>query len=96
MTRGTRSRACAAVTLSGVITDGDFKRILVRNPEPWALTAGDVMGRSPATIGADELVAAAVRRMEEHQPGPITALIVVDEARKPLGILHLHDCLRAG
>jgi arabinose-5-phosphate isomerase len=83
-------------TLAGVITDGDFKRILVRNPEPWALTAGDVMGRSPATIEPDALVAAAVRAMEEHQPGPITALIVVDDGHRPLGVLHLHDCLRAG
>jgi len=41
-------------------------------------------------------VAAAVRAMEEHQPGPITALVVVDADRRPLGVLHLHDCLRAG
>ena len=42
------------------------------------------------------LVAAAVRAMEERAAGPITALVVVDDARQPVGVLHLHDCLRAG
>jgi arabinose-5-phosphate isomerase len=82
--------------LAGVVTDGDFKRILVQHADPWHLNASDVMTPSPATTGADALVAAAVRAMEDHQPGPITALVVVDAARRPLGVLHLHDCLRAG
>ena len=82
--------------LAGVITDGDFKRILVKHADPWHLKAGDVMTRSPTTIGSDTLVAAAVRAMEEHAPGPITALVVVDGDRRPIGVLHLHDCLRAG
>jgi len=37
-----------------------------------------------------------VRMMEERAAGPITALVVVDERGRPLGVLHLHDCLRAG
>ena len=82
--------------LAGVITDGDFKRILVKNADPWHLTAADVMTRSPTAVPADALVAAAVRIMEEHAPGPITALVVVDGAWRPIGVLHLHDCLRAG
>ncbi len=82
--------------LAGVVTDGDFKRILLRHADPWGLAAADVMGRSPSTIGPDALVATAVRLMEERAAGPITALVVVDEARTPVGILHLHDCLRAG
>jgi arabinose-5-phosphate isomerase len=82
--------------LSGVITDGDFKRILLQHPDPWDLVAADVMGRAPSTIGADALVATAVRTMEERAAGPITALVVIDEARQPIGILHLHDCLRGG
>jgi arabinose-5-phosphate isomerase len=82
--------------LAGVITDGDFKRILLKHPEPWALTAQEVMAREPSTIGRDALVAAAVRQMEERPAGPITALIVVDGDRQPIGVLHLHDCLRAG
>jgi arabinose-5-phosphate isomerase len=54
------------------------------------------MTNTPATIAPDALVAAAVRAMEERASGPVTALIVTDEASKPLGVLHLHDCLRAG
>ncbi len=82
--------------LAGVVTDGDFKRILMKHADPWSLTAADVMGRSPSTIAPDALVAAAVRMMEERPGGPITALVVVDGDRRPLGVLHLHDCLRAG
>ncbi len=81
--------------LTGVITDGDFKRILMKHPDPWRLTAADVMSRTPTTIDAEALVASAVRRMEERDDGPITALVVVDEGREPVGVLHLHDCLRA-
>jgi arabinose-5-phosphate isomerase len=80
--------------LAGVISDGDFKRILVRHPDPWDLTAADVMNRAPSVIAPDALVAAAVRMMEEREGGPITALVVVDAGGHPVGILHLHDCLR--
>jgi arabinose-5-phosphate isomerase len=83
-------------TLAGVVSDGDFKRILLRNADPWGLAAADVMSRTPSTIGPEELVATAVRVMEDRPQGPITALVVVDERRAPLGVLHLHDCLRAG
>lgn len=82
--------------LAGVVSDGDFKRILTRNPEPWGLTAAEVMTREPLTIAPDALVAAAVRAMEERPAGPVTALVVVDGERRPAGVLHLHDCLRAG
>ncbi len=81
--------------LCGVLTDGDFKRILMRHPEPWGLTVGEVMSRAPRTIEADALVAAAVRRMEENPGGAITALVITDAERRPVGVLHLHDCLRA-
>jgi arabinose-5-phosphate isomerase len=82
--------------LVGVITDGDFKRILVKHADPWSLTAADVMGRSPSTIAPEALVASAVRMMEERPAGPITALVVIDDDRRPVGVLHLHDCLRGG
>ena len=86
----------ASQALAGVISDGDFKRILVRHADPWGLKAHDVMTGSPTTITDDVLVAAAVRLMEERPQGPITALVVVDRAGRPIGVLHLHDCLRAG
>ena len=82
--------------LVGVVSDGDFKRILLKQAEPWQLTAGDVMSRTPTTVAPDTLVASAVRIMEDRPQGPITALIVVDEREQALGVLQLHDCLRAG
>jgi arabinose-5-phosphate isomerase len=82
--------------LAGVVSDGDFKRILLKQDEPWQLTAGEVMSRTPTTVAPDTLVASAVRIMEDRPQGPITAVVVVDEQGKPLGVLHLHDCLRAG
>ena len=85
----------AAGRLTGVVTDGDFKRILMRHPDPWSLTAADVMSRDPATIDPDALVAAAVRAMEERPQGAITALVVVGDGRHPVGVIHLHDCLRS-
>ena len=46
-------------------------------------------------LSSDALVASAVRTMEERPEGPITALVVVGDDREPLGVLHLHDCLRS-
>jgi arabinose-5-phosphate isomerase len=88
----------AAGRLSGVLTDGDLKRILLaRGTEDFFTTPVEaVMNRAPRTIEGDALVAAAVRRMEENEPGPITALLVVDAEGRPAGVLHLHDCLRLG
>ena len=82
--------------LAGVISDGDFKRILVKHENPWGLKAAEVMTTMPSLIGEDALVATAVRAMEERPGGPITALVVVDAGRRPIGVLHLHDCLRSG
>lgn len=82
-------------TLAGVVTDGDFKRLLLKHDDPWKLTAHDIMGSEPSTIAPEALVATAVRAMEERPAGPITALIVTDNARHPIAVLHLHDCLRS-
>ena len=86
--------------LSGVITDGDLKRILLTHADPgediWSLAAHEIMNRSPRAAAPELRVAQAVREMEENPGGAITALVIVDGARRPLGVLHLHDCLRAG
>jgi arabinose-5-phosphate isomerase len=77
--------------LVGVVTDGDLRRhmdgLLNR-------TAGEVMTASPKTIGPDILAEAAVAQMS----GKVTCLFVVDPAgsRHVSGVLHIHDCLRAG
>lgn len=87
--------------LSGVITDGDLKRIVLAC-EPgaeqavWRLTAAEVMTVGPRSCTPDTSVARAVREMEEKPGGAITALVVTDADGIPQGVLHLHDCLRAG
>ncbi|MDG1129583.1 MAG: KpsF/GutQ family sugar-phosphate isomerase [Paracoccaceae bacterium] len=78
--------------LTGIITDGDLRRHM---DGLLSLTAGDVMTRSPRTIGPDALAEAAVGVMNERK---ITCLFVVDPAQpgKAIGLLHIHDCLRVG
>ena len=76
--------------LQGVITDGDLRRHM--SPGLLDLTAAEVMTRSPRTIGADALASEAVGVMNSNT---ITNLFVVEDGR-PVGILHIHDCLRAG
>jgi len=82
--------------LVGICVDGDVKRILLAHDAPLDCTLAEVMTRNPETIGPDELVVSALRRMEERPEGPITALIVIDDQQRPLGLIHLHDILRAG
>jgi len=81
--------------LSGVLTDGDLKRIFLGPDGGRALEepVSRYMSRTPRTIDPEASIAAAVREMETRRPGPVTSLVVVQGA-KPLGILHLHDCLR--
>jgi len=88
----------AAGRLCGVLTDGDLKRILLARGTDGFLEipVGEVMNPRPRTIPPDTLVAAAVRKMEENDPSPITSLIVTSEDQRPLGVLHLHDCLKLG
>ncbi|MCH8213948.1 MAG: KpsF/GutQ family sugar-phosphate isomerase [Proteobacteria bacterium] len=76
--------------LQGVITDGDLRRHM--SPGLLDLRAAEVMTRAPRTIGADALASEAVGLMNSNT---ITNLFVVEDGR-PVGILHIHDCLRAG
>src|SRR5579863_6961187 len=75
--------------LVGIISDGDLRRLLEkRGKDVLDLTAGECMTRNPKTIGAAEFAATALALMEEKK---ITSLMVVDEAGKLEGIVHLHD-----
>ncbi len=80
--------------LVGVITDGDLRRFLTRYPDPLNLPVSSLMTPDPKTIGPDELAATALKRMQDAK---ITSLFILSpETRHPLGIIHLHDLLRAG
>jgi arabinose-5-phosphate isomerase len=78
--------------LAGVITDGDLRRHM--GPELLKMTAAEIMTRGPKTIEPNALAAKALAIMNQGQRR-VTSLFVV-EATKPVGILHVHDCLRAG
>jgi len=78
--------------LLGIITDGDLRRCLA--PDMLSKKADDVMTRNPKTVAPDVLAAEAVNTMNNTGKG-ITQLFVVEDG-KPVGIIHLHDCLRAG
>jgi arabinose-5-phosphate isomerase len=76
--------------LVGIITDGDLRRHL--GPDLLSQLVDDVMSPSPKTISPDMLSGAALELLNQAK---ITTLFVV-EGRKPVGIVHLHDFLRAG
>jgi arabinose-5-phosphate isomerase len=82
--------------LVGVITDGDLRRGLERAADIRTLTARDLMTRAPKTIGGGVLAAEAVALMERGRARPITSLfILADGSHRPVGVIHLHDVLRA-
>jgi arabinose-5-phosphate isomerase len=79
--------------LVGVFTDGDLRRLVERTDEIFSLKAGQVMTKNPKKIDGDELAAKALNLMESFA---ITSLIITDDNNKPVGIVHLHDILKAG
>jgi arabinose-5-phosphate isomerase len=76
----------------GIVTDGDLRRHMDMGPDLMAATVDEVMTRNPKTISRDTLAGEALELLNSSK---ITALIVTD-ANKPVGIVHLHDLLRAG
>lgn len=79
--------------LVGIITDGDLRRTLQRTTDVTNLTAEMVMSSHPKTIKKDILATLALQEMEAHN---ITQLIVVNEQHCPIGMVHLHELVKAG
>ena len=79
--------------LVGVISDGDLRRTLEKNPERLRQAAGDCCRPDPKTIAADAFASAALAEMESRK---ITSLFVVDAQGRVEGALHMHDLLSAG
>ena len=91
-----KSFGCVGVCLSdgrliGVITDGDLRRHM--DESLLDRSASEVMHRNPKTIAASALGADALGVMNRFV---ITSLFVLDESERPVGFLHMHDCLQAG
>ncbi|PID95587.1 MAG: D-arabinose 5-phosphate isomerase [Bacteroidetes bacterium] len=78
--------------LLGIITDGDLRRMLEKNYDVDNVTAHDIMSKNPKTTHPDVLAINAFQTMEENS---ITQLVVVD-ADKYVGLIHLHDILKEG
>jgi arabinose-5-phosphate isomerase len=79
--------------VAGVVTAGDLSRLIEREENLFPIPVGEVMTVSPKVAERDELASAVVYRMERHG---IMAMPVVDPDQKVVGIVHLHDLMRAG
>jgi len=89
---------CTAVVnskgvMTGIFTDGDLRRLLEKNANPYPLKMNGIMTVNPKTIKASDLAVKALGIMEKHS---ITVLIAVDKNKKPDGVIHLHDILKSG
>jgi len=97
MTMSAKMLGCVGILndngeLVGMITDGDLRRWMT--PNLIEEKVSKVMTKNPKTIGPDMLIAEAVNVMNNTGRG-ITNVFVVQD-KKPVGVLHIHDCLRAG
>ena len=76
----------------GIFTEGDLRRLIERVGDIRQVIIADVMTRTPKTIAADELAAAAVKKLDEHH---CNQLLVVDRDQRLIGALHMHDLMTA-
>jgi arabinose-5-phosphate isomerase len=79
--------------LEGLITDGDLRRLLQKTSDVSQTTAAAAMTARPKAVRRGLLAIVALQEMESYN---ITQIIVVDEENKPVGIVHLHDLVKAG
>ncbi|QXP67514.1 SIS domain-containing protein [Polaribacter sp. AHE13PA] len=79
--------------LTGIITDGDIRRMLSKSTQISQITAKDIMGKNPKTILEDAMAVDALTLMEKNS---ITQMLVVDHKNKYVGVVHLHDLIKEG
>ena len=91
--RGIVIAATADKHVAGVFTAGDLTRLLERTQDIFGMSLEAVMTRTPKVADAEELASAAVYRMEQIG---IMAMPVVDDSQHIVGVVHLHDLMRAG
>jgi arabinose-5-phosphate isomerase len=80
-------------TLAGVVTAGDLTRLMERTDKFLDIPVGEVMTKQPKATTAEELAATAVSLMERYG---IMALPVLDAGERVVGVVHLHDLMKAG
>lgn len=91
--RGTVAVVDGTGGLLGVVTAGDLTRLMERTDEFLDVPVGEVMTRTPKSTTPAELAGATVRRMEQYG---IMAMPVLDGGNKVVGMVHLHDLMKAG
>jgi len=75
--------------LAGIVTDGDLRRLMEKHRgATLEMSAGAAMTRNPQTIGPHVLASEALNQMEKRK---ITSVVVVDDSKKVVGVVHLHD-----
>lgn len=79
--------------LTGILTDGDIRRVFQQSENPLDEPVVELMTNRPQSIGADALAAEAMRQMERHE---ISVLPVTDQQNKVVGVIHIHDLIKAG
>ncbi len=89
---------CTAITdsaqqLLGVFTDGDLRRAIHRKVDIQSTAIAEIMSRECLTTTKHTLAIDALRQIQTHQ---ITVLMVVDDQKKLIGVIHLHDLIKAG
>ncbi len=82
----------AAGRVTGIFTDGDLRRVFERDHDIREARMNDVMTRDCKTVGCDVLAAEALHIMQSHK---INGLLVVDDENNLVGVLNMHDLLRA-
>jgi arabinose-5-phosphate isomerase len=83
------------MNLLGFVTDGDIRRALQSDKDLSEISASDIMTRNPVTIQQDAFLEVAVSLMESRE-SQINSLVVLDDKKKVVGILRLHDIIRSG
>ena len=79
--------------LTGIVTDGDVRRLVEKTKDIWNLTAKDVMSNYPKTVKIGTMASDALKLMTDFS---IMQVIIVDDENRPRGIVHIHDLLEAG
>jgi arabinose-5-phosphate isomerase len=79
--------------VSGVVTAGDLTRLMEKRDDFLAVKVREIMTKAPKLVHPDELAGAALYRMEQHG---IMAMPVVDKGGALVGVVHLHDLMKAG
>jgi len=77
--------------LVGILTDGDLRRLMLKSEQPLLGPVAEAMTKTPVTIAPDALAGDALRILEDRK---ITALAVVDDGGRLLGVLQIHDLWR--